>query len=539
MRILGFGTYDVRSHPRVGVLLEGLRERGFAVREVDEPLGVGTAQRVKSLTSPASALRFAAAVAGKWVRLIRRASAYRGKNEPDAVLVGYLGHFDVLLARVLFPRTPIVLDHLIFASDTAKDRGLLGGGVGGRLACRLLEGIDRAALAAADVVVLDTDDHRALLPARAKGKEAVVPVGAPKRWFDAGDRARRVRDEARRAEGEAPESAESARTPEGEAPESAGSARTPEGEARKAGNERGDNPLSVVFFGLFTPLQGAPEIARALAILEGRGVRIDVTLIGDGQDAEAVRDALPSGENVRVSWIDWVDSEDLPDVVAGHDVCLGIFGTSGKARRVVPNKVYQGIAAGCVVVTSDTPPQRRILGGGARFVEPGDALALADALQALAQERPRDRERSRARRRPEDKVSRGQFGRDGAGHSVDGAGRSVDGVGRSDDGAGHSGDARAPADQTEPALNETEPALNESEAAEIRESFRAVRVTDSLARAILRLGRRRMRNEREGERLDPKRALAERKRGISGLKRTRSQRPARGNGGLSCPGERE
>ena len=238
-----------------------------------------------------------------------------------------------------------------------------------------------------------------------------------------------------------------------------------------------------------------------------------------------MRDALPSGENVRVSWIDWVDSEDLPDVVAAHDVCLGIFGTSGKARRVVPNKVYQGIAAGCVVVTSDTPPQRRILGGGARFVEPGDALALADALQALAQERPRDRERSRARRRPEDEVSRGQFGRDGAGHSVDGAGHSVDG-------AGHSGDIRAPADQTEPALNE-------SEAAEIRESFRAVRVTDSLARAILRLGRRRMRNEREGERLDPKRVLAERKRGISGLKRTRSQRPARWNGGLSCAGGRE
>ncbi len=455
MRILGFGTYDVRSHPRVGVLLEGLRERGFAVREADEPLGVGTAQRVKSLTSPASALRFAAAVAAKWARLIRRASAYRGKNSPDAVLVGYLGHFDVVLARVLFPRTPIVLDHLVFASDTAKDRGLSGGGVVGKLAYRLLEGIDRAALAAADVVVLDTDDHRALLPRRARGKEVVVPVGAPKRWFDAGDRARRIRGEARRAEGEAPESAESARTPEGE--------------ARKAGNERGESPLSVVFFGLFTPLQGAPTIARALAVLDGRGVRIDVTLIGDGQDAAAVREALPPGENVRVSWIDWVDSEELPDVVAGHDVCLGIFGTSGKARRVVPNKVYQGIAAGCVVVTSDTPPQRRILGGGARFVEPGDALALADALEALAQERPRDRERLRARRRPEGEDSRKQFEGDGVRPSED-----------------------APADQAEPASNE-------SEAAEIREGFRAVRVTDSLARAIRRFDRRRTRDERERE----------------------------------------
>lgn len=449
MRILGFGTYDVRSHPRVGVLLEGLRERGFAVREVDEPLGVGTAQRVKSLTSPASALRFAAAIAGKWARLIRRASAYRRKNRPDAVLVGYLGHFDVLLARVLFPRTPIVLDHLIFASDTAKDRGLSGGGVVGRLAYRLLEGIDRTALAAADVVVLDTDDHRALLPRRARGKEVVVPVGAPKRWFDAGDRARRIR---------------------GEAPGPAENARIAGGEARKEGNgEGGESPLSVVFFGLFTPLQGAPTIARALAVLDGRGVRIDVTLIGDGQDAAAVREALPPGENVRVSWIDWVDSEELPDVVAGHDVCLGIFGTSGKARRVVPNKVYQGIAAGCVVVTSDTPPQRRILGGGARFVEPGDALALADALEALAQERPRDRERLRARRPPEGEDSRKQFEGDGVRPSED-----------------------APADQAEPASNE-------SEAAEIREGFRAVRVTDSLARAIRRFDRRRTRDERERE----------------------------------------
>ena len=260
-----------------------------------------------------------------------------------------------------------------------------------------------------------------------------------------------------------------------------------------------------------------------MAILEDRGVRIDVTLVGDGQDAKAVREALPSGESVRVSWIDWVDSEDLPDVVAGHDVCLGIFGTSGKARRVVPNKVYQGIAAGCVVVTSDTPPQRRILGGGARFVEPGDAPALANALQALAQERPWDRERSRARRRPEGEVSRGQFGGDGAGHSADGAGLSVHG-------AGHSGDARALADQAEPALNELD-------ADEIREGFRAVRVTDSLARAILGMGQRRLRNKRE--RLDPKRVSAERKRGIPGLKRMRSQRPARGNGGLSSPGERE
>ena len=45
----------------------------------------------------------------------------------DAVLVGYLGHFDVLLARRLFRRIPVVLDHLIFAADTAAETELAPG----------------------------------------------------------------------------------------------------------------------------------------------------------------------------------------------------------------------------------------------------------------------------------------------------------------------------------------------------------------------------------------------------------------------------
>jgi glycosyltransferase involved in cell wall biosynthesis len=80
---------------------------------------------------------------------------------------------------------------------------------------------------------------------------------------------------------------------------------------------------------------------------------------------------------------------DLPALVAGHDVCLGIFGRGDKALRVVPNKVFQGAAAGCAVVTSDTAPQRRALGECAVLVPPGDPQALAAALRALADDRDR------------------------------------------------------------------------------------------------------------------------------------------------------
>ncbi|MDO4888426.1 MAG: glycosyltransferase [Actinomycetaceae bacterium] len=359
LRLLAMGTYDVRTHPRVGVLLEGMAQRGARVRQLNEPLGVGTAGRVEALRSPVAAARFAGRLAGKWGRLAAGSRAYRGRYRPDAVLVGYLGHFDVLLARALFPRTTIVLDHLIFAADTAADRGLAGKNFAGRVKDVLLRGLDRAAIAAADVVAVDTAEHLAMVPDRHRGKGVVVPVGAPDRWFEAGD--------------------------EGVGVAGAGAPGTAGGHETGAvpdARAQGDGRPRAIFFGLFTPLQGAPVIAAALAELEARGVGLDVTLVGDGQDADCVRELLPeAGRHVRVTWLDWVD--DLAPLVAAHDICLGIFGTSAKARRVVPNKAYQGLAAGCALITSDTAAQRSVLADGAVYVPAGDATALADALARL------------------------------------------------------------------------------------------------------------------------------------------------------------
>lgn len=341
MRLLFFGTYDASAHPRVAVLRDGLRSRGATVHECNAALGLSTAARVGMLRNPVLLPRLAWRIARCWVTLGRRSRRYRRSGGwPDAVVVGYLGHFDVLLARRLFPHVPVVLDHLVGASDTATDRGVPTG-----LRQRLLRSLDGAALAAADVVVVDTEEHRDALPALAQRRAVVVDVGAPQEWYV---------------------DPPAAPTP-------------PSGAAGAAARQ----PLRVVFFGLYTPLQGAPVIGAALAALADDPV--EATMVGTGQDLAETR-RLAAG-NPRVRWLDWVAPDELPALVAGHDVCLGIFGTGPKAARVVPNKVFQGAAAGCALVTSDTPPQRRVLDGAGVLVPPGDAAALADALRGLARDR--------------------------------------------------------------------------------------------------------------------------------------------------------
>ena len=333
--VLAFGTYDETRHPRVRVLLDGLAAHGATITTANVPLGLSTAERVAILRQAWRLPVLVRRLLGSWTGLVRASTVARRSARPDAILVGYLGHFDVVLARMLFPRTTIVLDHLIFAGDTARDRGA------GGLRARLLGALDRVALACADVIVVDTDEHAAMVSAGHRSRVVVTPVGAHDAWFRA-----------------APGTEESTAS--------------------------GDAALSVVFFGLMTPLQGATTVAAALADLDGL---VRATVIGTGQDGAAV-DRILAGTS-GVDRRPWVEPDALAALVAAHDVCLGIFGVSGKATRVVPNKVYQGAAAGCAVVTSDTAPQRRALGDAAAFVPAGDPEALAAVLAGLAADRDR------------------------------------------------------------------------------------------------------------------------------------------------------
>src|SRR5207237_8229654 len=88
----------------------------------------------------------------------------------------------------------------------------------------------------------------------------------------------------------------------------------------------------------------------------------------------------------NVDWTAWLPYEQLPAVLRGSRGALGIFGTTAKAARVIPNKAFQALACGTPLVTADTPAARELLenGDGALLVPAGEPEALAAALRRLA-----------------------------------------------------------------------------------------------------------------------------------------------------------
>jgi glycosyltransferase involved in cell wall biosynthesis len=122
---------------------------------------------------------------------------------------------------------------------------------------------------------------------------------------------------------------------------------------------------------------------------------LEVRVIGSGQLDDVMEDRPPN-----VEWIEWIDYDDLPREYWGAGCALGIFGTSDKAQRVIPNKAYHALACGTPLITADTPAARELLrdGESALLVPPGDPAALAEAMRRIAADRELARTLSRGGR---------------------------------------------------------------------------------------------------------------------------------------------
>lgn len=146
--------------------------------------------------------------------------------------------------------------------------------------------------------------------------------------------------------------------------------------------------FTVFFYGRFSPLHGVEHIIHAAAHLEERGDPVRFVLVGSGQTHQTARDLAERLGVSTVTFLEPVPYPKLAVMMSEADVCLGSFGTTARAERVIPYKVFDALAVGRPVVTADTPAVREALTHAqhAWLCRAGDGEALADAVALLKRE---------------------------------------------------------------------------------------------------------------------------------------------------------
>ncbi len=324
MVVCYFGSYN-REYARNRILLKGLRENGAEVIECHE--------------ESRGFLRV-------W-RLFRKHRALR--NNYDAMIVGFAGQGMTLFAK-LITRKPVVLDAFYSLYNTAvEDRKIHSSLSFAALYYWLLDWLSARV---ADLVLLDTEAHIEYYVRKfhvPREKFVRVFIGADDDIF------------ASRSAGE-------------------------DGPARRSMGEGGDQRGKIIirFYGAYIPLHGVEYIVQAAKLLEKEPC-IQFELLGDGQTYAAAR-AL--AEELRLTNLSFIGRripyDELPAWIAGADICLGIFGATEKARRVIPNKVYECVAMKKPVITMDSPAIRELFDEREVYLVPAaNPEAIAAGIMTL------------------------------------------------------------------------------------------------------------------------------------------------------------
>lgn len=327
MRVCYFGSYDP-MYPRNKIIREGLALNGVDIVQCNIP--------------------FAEAGRG-WQRYQRLLAQWQGINKSDlsAIILAEFNHKNLPLAWLLAHQAgvPLVFDPFVSKYDTnVEDRQRVTRKSGGALRDYIL---DLMAFHWPKVILADTQEHRHFFINKfgANPEQVhVVYVGADETYF----------------------------YPD-------------ESNDPLAYNGKDEKP-TILFFGSYIPLHGTDIIIRAFAHLYYEASKdFNFVMIGHGQ---TFPETYQLAQNLRLDNIEFVPNLSMPQLankVKQATICLGIFGTTEKAQRVIPHKVFQSLSMAKPVITGDNSAIREIFISGQHLltVPCGDERTLAEAILEL------------------------------------------------------------------------------------------------------------------------------------------------------------
>ena len=332
-----FGTYE-STFPRTITLKEACRQLKMKVIECNIPFW--ELQRDKlEFFSLKSMIKIILQLIYIYIRLTIR---YMKLEDHDVVVVGYNGYFDMPLAKLLakMRRKSLIFTPVFPLFETSvEDRKYINKK---SIKSKAIHLVDETSCRLADLIIIETDSYMNYYCEEfkiAKEKYFKIPLGADETNYFPRNRETQRKD---------------------------------------------SNHLQILFYGKFIPLQGIPYIIEAAKLLE-KDKEIEFEIIGSGQLSEDIKNLSKRLNINNISFVDWVNYRDLPDHIQNADICLGIFGTTHKAQRGIPIKVYESLAMKKPVITGNSPAAREVFAHKENSIlcEMGNPKALAESILLL------------------------------------------------------------------------------------------------------------------------------------------------------------
>jgi glycosyltransferase involved in cell wall biosynthesis len=388
LKILYFGIYSKGiEYPRNNNLIRALSLNGAEVMEAHTELAVSFEERVSIVKKPVQGIWFFLGLLSSFIALSYK---FIKTHHVDVVIVGHPGYFHVHPARLLchfFHRKAILVYDVFIPLYEAlvEDRRLINQeSIPGKLLYRF----ERSCCQCADLCLTDTEAHRNYL-INAYG----LPSGKVSRAFvgstiniATGDSLYKPMDNEvlpppfrERTVG----SPEDNKLPSNKSAKDL-SKQASDNRKPLQGTVLNQEIFNVLFVGTYIPLHGIDIILEAARQLQ-HDPCIKFTLAGSGQLRQEMENLAHEWTLENVVFYDWIPTGSLGSFIRYFDLALGIFGTTSKAARVIPSKIYDLCAVGIPFITSDTPAIKEVFSHGKNsyLIPPGDAKALADAIVYL------------------------------------------------------------------------------------------------------------------------------------------------------------
>jgi glycosyltransferase involved in cell wall biosynthesis len=334
MRIGFFGTYD-KTYTSNQFFLQGLEANNISVVEINAHTKVTALLTAKDMS---------------WMQLIKRFSkkfriiteTIRKRKElktVDVIYVGYPGHVDVFFAFIvakLFGKKLVFNPLLTIYIGFTEERVVMGKN---SVIGQMIKFFEKTAYNLCNMVFADTPYQKNLFQkifTIPSSKIRVLPIGADNKGYE------------------------------------------------YSIYKNNDKKINVVYYGLYSSIHGVEYIIEAANILKN-DKNIIFTLVGNGSEYDT--------NFKRVQELKLKNVKFYPDIMEGQhlellqkaDVFLGLLQKHPSVDRIIPNKVYQGLALGRAVLTADAPVTRSVFTHkkDIYLVKKADAKSLAAGLLEL------------------------------------------------------------------------------------------------------------------------------------------------------------